>query len=360
MQSFLKSLLFLVFIFIIYPVSGQSELVYIKNPSVQLSTQYGYISDPGFNYQKLITGHVRSIQISCAFQDEKLVYLNRFFNFPETGYSFLFYDLGNSKQLGKLFGLLPYINFHGNLNHFFSLSVKSGIGLVYITKPFNVESNYHNVLIGSHFNALINLQAEANIKIVKQFYILPGIAYTHCSNGNTKLPNLGLNIPTASLGIKYFLKTEENNRPDTITVIPKKKWSVTFFSGIGFKDKSPFNNKVRQLIDCSIESSWLFYQIHGVGLAIDYSFDPTRAQKSFQTDVTFNPNLWGLRLLYAFEINKTTVQLSKGIYLGIHPVESYNLLSIRRLIYKFVYLNLSYKLYKGASDHINIGVAFKI
>ena len=77
-----------------------------------------------------------------------------------------------------------------------------GIGSAYISKPFNYQTNYLNIAIGLHINMYANINLEAQIRM-PHFIFYTDFGITHFSNGGTKHPNLGLNIPAISMGVKY-------------------------------------------------------------------------------------------------------------------------------------------------------------
>lgn len=62
-----------------------------------------------------------------------------------------------------------------------------------------------NVIVGSFFNAYINLGFGMSYKINNQLSFFAGLDMTHFSNGNTSFPNPGVNLLGIRLGLRHSL-----------------------------------------------------------------------------------------------------------------------------------------------------------
>ena len=74
-----------------------------------------------------------------------------------------------------------------------------GVGV--ITQPYHVKTNPTNRAIGSYGNAFGQLYLEGSRRITSRLSMQMGLRFSHFSNGAWKAPNLGINIPSVSLGI---------------------------------------------------------------------------------------------------------------------------------------------------------------
>ena len=72
--------------------------------------------------------------------------------------------------------------------------------------PYDDNNNYRNKIIGSKINAYINLGFFLNAKLSRYCNLLVGADLTHYSNGNTHLPNAGLNTIGGRIGLVYTLR----------------------------------------------------------------------------------------------------------------------------------------------------------
>jgi hypothetical protein len=71
-----------------------------------------------------------------------------------------------------------------------------------VQKPYDKISNHKAVLIGTHTNAYIHCWA-AERRLFQMSIYRRGLASRTSLNGSSTLPNLGLNIPAFSLGLRY-------------------------------------------------------------------------------------------------------------------------------------------------------------
>lgn len=92
----------------------------------------------------------------------------------------------------------------------FSLNYEWNFGLSAPWKPYHPYENPQNRVIGSTVNAYISANFYFNYSLGQRFDILAGVALTHFSNGNTKLPNGGLNTIGAKLGLVYNFNNDKD------------------------------------------------------------------------------------------------------------------------------------------------------
>lgn len=89
-----------------------------------------------------------------------------------------------------------------------SLNYEWNLGLAFGWNPYDAETNPQNRVIGSKVTAYLNAELYANIRLTPQIDVNVGGGFAHFSNGNTTIPNNGLNTLNAHLGVAYYL-----NRP---------------------------------------------------------------------------------------------------------------------------------------------------
>ncbi|MDX2248900.1 MAG: acyloxyacyl hydrolase [Bacteroidia bacterium] len=168
---------------------------------------------------------------------------HRQYHFPETGLRFMFFSPGNREVFGRAFSLTPTLSFPiasaSNFQLRFNLGYSPGI----ITRSYNRQSNPTNNVIGSPLNYFILFQLESRWTISDHWQLALGADYSHFSNGRSKIPNLGLNIPAISLNARY--KIRESISPTTFSEEnqPVKKFNRIhpgIKAGYGFNSqKSP-------------------------------------------------------------------------------------------------------------------------
>jgi hypothetical protein len=127
--------------------------------------------------------------------------------FSKTGLSLYIYDYQYPEVLGHSFNLSiygePVFRFHKALY----LSIKAGLGVSYLTKVYNAESNPGNKFFSTAISFILFAQLNINYKLNKQWHLSLNAAYPHISNGGIKQPNKGMNFPAFGLGAEYILSS---------------------------------------------------------------------------------------------------------------------------------------------------------
>src|SRR5690606_24100291 len=138
-----------------------------------------------------------------------------------------------------------------------------------------------NLLIGSKGNLFIHANLYGRLWLTNQLHINAGASLSHLSNATSKLPNLGLNVPSISLGAGYLFNpaTLKNYRFDS-TIKPGFLFQLT----TGVKE-SPW-------VSSNIYTQWLLaaeYRFRqsaygGFVAGLNFIYDPSQ-QKLFIDDV---------------------------------------------------------------------------
>lgn len=84
------------------------------------------------------------------------------------------------------------------------LFVRLGSGVAFFTKYFNAETNRDNNVIGSSLNVIAQIKIGADFKPKPWLHLSLAAAITHQSNGALRPPNLGINVVSAAIGLRYF------------------------------------------------------------------------------------------------------------------------------------------------------------
>jgi len=168
-------------------------------------------------------------------------------HYPFLGFAFCYNDLGNDSVLGQAFSLLPFIEIPiaGGKNlitgsNGFSASFRVGTGFALLTKYYHPVENPTNNAIASKGNNITQFVFAAQYKVSDEFTFSLGGSFTHYSTGAVRVPNLGINIPAARIGIRYQPKPIPKNEYLTpeLSPVPKK---IIFNAqiGLGFQEEYP-------------------------------------------------------------------------------------------------------------------------
>lgn len=156
-------------------------------------------------------------------------------HYPLMGISLFYCTMGNQEILGNAISIIPHGDFPIRRPDS-KFIIRFGPGIAYLTKKFDLIKNPTHTAIGSHLNLTGQLQFLFSFPLKKNIGINTGIGIFHYSNGAYKLPNLGINIYAANIGISFMKPTEIiYKNPDTISC-PETKEFINIRTGIGWKE----------------------------------------------------------------------------------------------------------------------------
>ncbi len=123
--------------------------------------------------------------------------------YARTGFSLSYFDYGNKAQLGQSYNLSFFLEPYFNVNNRLNFSYRASMALSYLNKPYDENSNPENLFYSSALSYMLNVSLHLNYKFNPNLILNGGLFYNHISNGGMKQPNLGMNFPTAALGLDY-------------------------------------------------------------------------------------------------------------------------------------------------------------
>jgi len=266
--------------------------------------------------------------------------------YPQWGVGLMYGNTGSRQYMGNMTALYAYLNLPviraGNYNANFLVGTGPGI----ISKPFDINSNPKNTLIGTRLNAFINLGFQNELRLSKHVFLNAGLNFLHLSNGGTTLPNLGINTPSITAGLRYAF-----NKPDTSDIVSLahyyKKFIFKIFTSVSLK-QAPWIGGNYYLIN--VLQPEITYHLnpkysYGLGMMFTYNrsldFFPLenpsyekRGQKKLQI---------GTYATYEHFFGRLSVPLQLGVYV-------YNRAKARVLFQQF---GLRYRLKSEYSTAIN-------
>lgn len=129
-----------------------------------------------------------------------------YYRFPLASFEFNYGTLGNSAVLGSMIGGLYRLEFPFRLSDKWYAEPIAAFGIAAFTKHYHTEKNPDNTLVGSTFTF------NASARLLLRYYITPfwslqmNAGVYHCSNSHYQLPNLGVNLPVISAGVRYHIQ----------------------------------------------------------------------------------------------------------------------------------------------------------
>lgn len=179
-----------------------------------------------------IQKNVTEVNIIAAFSSSKNKQWQQQWNYPQIGFGFYYSTSVNQNIYGNPFASYLYSEFGLFQNKLFKFSSEIDIGAAYLTKKFDYQNNYLNLVIGSSINIFASINFKTILKYGKSEFFA-NLGLTHYSNGGTKEPNLGLNILAISLGYKY--KNIKTFTPQYACKPTKKSKDIYFIGSIFYR-----------------------------------------------------------------------------------------------------------------------------
>lgn len=185
--------------------------------------QYGKIVSISPSYPPILH-NAKAYQLLFEKKTSGKSHWHSLYHYPSICWAAGIWDLGNDEVLGNSLVIQPIFKqtiFHEKN---FTLDYNVSTSLAYFTKIFSFSQNPQNTAVGSHLSSTSNIGVSITHTILQKWAYTAGIGLSHFSNGNTSSPNLGINIPAASLAISYKI-AERQAIPiikDSLPIISKK------------------------------------------------------------------------------------------------------------------------------------------
>jgi hypothetical protein len=152
-----------------------------------------------------------------------------------------------------------------------------GFGISWLTKKFDLESNYFNRAIGSHMN--VYAQAGASFKIpIGRTFLNTGVHMHHVSNGSIIAPNQGLNYLTLNMGVQFrSAHTFRALYPDKRKASNKGDHRIAFIYAPGIKETDRRVDKQFLTSSFIFDYGYFFHAARSIGLGLNIFYNDTWA-----------------------------------------------------------------------------------
>lgn len=209
-SSMKKGILSILFtLFCVVSFSQTSE-----NYQLKAQFLYGNVLKHTEHLKNLVKGSTTGGEIAIEWKTDGDKDWHQHYHYPTIGLALNFTNLGNPDTLGYSIALYPYLNIPIIKTDYFTLNVKPGAGISYVTKTFGdfkdevlagtLSFNRSNAAIGSHLNVFFSAGLNLEVPITSGLSLTADYAWNHISNGSIIVPNSGINMLNAYVGLKYF------------------------------------------------------------------------------------------------------------------------------------------------------------
>jgi len=284
---------------------------------------------------------------------------------PIVGITLYGSNLGNKEILGYGFGAYSFIEFPMVRNTKSYLSWKMGCGLGYVTKVFDQELNPKNDATSTHFNALICLGVTGNWRFADNYSFLYGFDLTHFSNGSTRMPNLGLNIPTISIGAAYYWKGKNELKVSRLEIEKTpffSNWNWTNVGIISTKQSFPTGGGNYPVFALNSFFWKQFKTKVGMEIGLDFiSKQSIMNYRDYIPKTQLSIFQVGAYSAYILPLDKLKFVLGMGVYLKDRydmDDELYHRVGMRYQFDNGLLVNLVLKTHWAKADYVEYGIGY--
>ncbi len=353
------------FLFIGILVSSKTGAGILNGAWLEPVYSYGKVLPEYSNFTYVVNDNVRSGEFNFTKQTYGKNTWEKLYNYPSYGLSFFYSTLGNKKVNGNELAIYPYAIFHLYSHNKFSLDNKVGIGLSYVTRKYELGTNYENVVVGSNLNAHFHFKIGTNYLLSKKINLSAGLSFGHFSNGNLREPNVGINYISIYGGIGYLVGTAKEKQD--VTLDPFEKSHVyEIVCAFGGKHAKALQSKFYSTFSLGLEYKWKCFRIVNFGLGADFFYDSATqtemlARNNYSYKNTYDYKT-GIHLSQELVYNKTSLILQEGLYIGFVDKAShykmYNRGMVKHYFNDNIFATLSMKSHLHILDHPELGIGF--
>ncbi len=192
--------------------TGSFARRYLHRIGTEIAPSYILPANPffsGMNKNRRPIRNSFSVHLNYSFQVRPDTYADRIYGGPYQGIGLAYYALEDREEVGTPVALYLFQGARiARLDPRISLNYEWNFGISAGWKPYDYYENYHNKAIGSRMNAYIHLNIYLNWVLSRQFDLVTGVGFSHFSNGNTKMPNAGMNTVGMNVGLVYYIHRE--------------------------------------------------------------------------------------------------------------------------------------------------------
>ena len=280
------------------------------------------------------------------------------------GSAIFFGNSGSRQYVGNMAGAFAFINLPIISKGNYVSKLRMGGGAGWIEKPYNKNTNHKNVLLGTSVNAYLNFIWQNEFKVFPKTYLNLGLSFSHLSNGSNTLPNLGLNIPAVSIGMRYAY----DDLPATIHRVKDsftKKTSLSLYSSIGIKQHPWVGSQryVVNMLSAEITKQRSYKHQYGGGIVFFYDRSLQVNPRTITSDKRTHNNFQaGVYASYEYSIGRLSLPLQFGAYAFNHDVYSviFQQIGMRYKFSKRFSAAVMLKSYGGKADVIHAGFGYKL
>ena len=335
---------------------------FLKNTSIGTRFYYGSFITPSSKLEYVRDSYTSFGEVYLQYQMKGNKHWQVTHKYPQWGVSFLYGNTGSRQYIGNMRAAYAYINTPLLKSGNYTSSFLFGAGPGWINKPYDIYTNPKNTIIGSKFNAFIHLMLQNEIKITDRFFVNANLSFMHLSNGGATLPNLGLNIPVFSAGLRYaFSDPVIETKP--ISEKFRKKTTYKIYTTIGVKQWPWVGSNTYLINTVQLEAGRQISYNNSYGAGIIFFYDRTLSHYASEANSKpphRNKLQAGVYGSYEHFFGKLSFPMQAGAYVYNRyksPV-LFQQIGMRFHLTKHLSTEILLKTHMGKADFIHTGIGY--
>jgi len=329
----------------------------------QVKLHRGFVLMHRQGVEHLVQGPVGIVQLNLFYTPDGHKDWHHYTRFSDVGLNIMQVETG-SDELGTVYGVMPYMGFFPHRGKTLSWTGQFGMGLGYFTKKWDRTEYRKNVMIGSHLNLAVSLQTELQWHLTSSLDLTTGFAFTHFSNSGTTKPNLGINIPTASIGMRYTLDRNLTQQAVVDSTKIQHQREVILL-GAGFVNQFDVLMDYRLATTFSVEyGKYNTSKRNRYHAALDVFYNGELRDFYENEEIDYNTIhefQVGVSGGYSRIVGRMSLYLGMGIYAIAHELPSlrvYNRVGLRYRPTDRLIINGTVKTHLFVADYFELGVGY--
>ncbi|MFO8055351.1 MAG: acyloxyacyl hydrolase [Bacteroidales bacterium] len=252
-----------------------------KTPYVGVRAHYGFIIQHAGKVQAVSGSLPRRYELDLGWHLASAKAWKYCNCYPRAGLMLNSYDFDSPEVLGKGYGFVPYIEPFLSAEKTFSVSLKAGVGVVYLDNSYHPQKNPENHFYSTDISFVLLANAAANYRITPDLNLRLSANYNHISNGSIKQPNKGINFPTASLGVDYSFNYQGFPEREKEAFQPEAKHNsrVRISPFFTFKEAQKSDERQFAVVGLSTKYSRFVSWMNAFTAGLDWVWDESLKEK---------------------------------------------------------------------------------
>ena len=319
------------------------------------SLSFGRVIAHRNSMRRMVDKNSYSAELTFNLHTNGFKHYHKEYNYPSYGFTINYSNPGNKTDIGNIICSYGFVSLPLN-NKINPIHLKIGLGLGWVEKTFDLESNFQSLAISTHLNANVQLKIERSFQLKNRHYFKGAILFNHLSNGSFQTPNLGLNI--TQLQLSYSLGLKKQIADSTVLKISIfKKHNLTIYNSSAFKENQTPTLKKYYINETCIQHQYRLGFKSGVISGFDILYNPSLE------DFTNKRSQFGLFIGHLLHLDKLKIGLLMGTYLYNKKNNSETF--YHKLFTEYEFSNkivgrLSLKSHWAKADFFSLGIGYKI